>query len=189
MSLTRLPLNQVRLGFNDIVHEAPQPIEDLIESVRDYWMNTVKLSLWNVADLNVRTNNHIEGEQCLRYAFMSDLLAQSIFHTLAKVGTIDSTSASTKLIPICGHSSHARKGEEVAFRQQSLKLKLGIQKKKAPKTRILQGRIDKLAMRFSNDDNDRTELLEDLHCWWLKRNDITVSQSFTHSFSMKISSD
>ena len=62
MSLPLLPLNQVKLGFNDIVHEAPQSIDDLIEYFRDCWMNTLKLSLWNVADLNVRTNNHVEGE-------------------------------------------------------------------------------------------------------------------------------
>lgn len=53
-------------------------------------------------------------------------------------------------------------GEEVVFRQQSLKLKVGIQKKKAPKTLVMQARIDELATRFSNDDIDRTELLEGL---------------------------
>jgi hypothetical protein len=53
-------------------------------------------------------------------------------------------------------------GEEVVFRQQSLKLKVGIQKKKAPKNLVMQARIDELATRFSNDDIDRTELLEGL---------------------------
>jgi hypothetical protein len=63
MVLALLPLNQVELGFSDIVEEAPDSIEDLIDYFRDYWMNKMELSLWNVADLDVRTNNHVEGEQ------------------------------------------------------------------------------------------------------------------------------
>ena len=62
MALALLPLNQVELDFDDIVAEAPDSIEDLIDYFRVHWMKNVPLSLWNVADLDVRTNNHVEGE-------------------------------------------------------------------------------------------------------------------------------
>ena len=63
MALVLLPLNQVELGFDDIVEEAPDSIDDLIGYFRDHWIKKMTLSLWNVADLDVRTNNHVEGEQ------------------------------------------------------------------------------------------------------------------------------
>ena len=62
MAFALLPLNQVKLGFNDIFQEAPDSIDDFIDYFRDHWMKKIKLSLWNVADLDVRTNNHVEGE-------------------------------------------------------------------------------------------------------------------------------
>jgi hypothetical protein len=63
MALALLPLNQVKLGFDDIVEKAPDSIDDLIDYFRDHWMKKMKLSLWNVVDLDVRTNNHVEGKQ------------------------------------------------------------------------------------------------------------------------------
>ena len=62
MAFALLPLNQVKLGFNDIFQEAPDSIDDFIDYFRDHWMKKIKLSLWNVADLDVRTNNHVEDE-------------------------------------------------------------------------------------------------------------------------------
>jgi hypothetical protein len=63
MALALLPLNQVKLAFDDVVEEAPDSIDELINYFRDHWMKKIKLRLWNVADLNVRTNNHVEGDQ------------------------------------------------------------------------------------------------------------------------------
>lgn len=63
MALVLLPLNQVELGFDDIVEEAPDSIDDLIDYFRDHWIKKMTLSLWNVVDLDVRTNNHVECRQ------------------------------------------------------------------------------------------------------------------------------
>jgi hypothetical protein len=52
--------------------------------------------------------------------------------------------------------------EEVIFRQQSLKLKAGAQKKTVLKTLTMQKHIDNLNTRFNNNDIDRAELLEGL---------------------------
>jgi hypothetical protein len=64
MALALLSLNQVKHSFDDVAEKAPDSIDDLIDYFRDYWMKKMKLSLWNVADLDVRTNNHVEGKQC-----------------------------------------------------------------------------------------------------------------------------
>jgi len=53
-------------------------------------------------------------------------------------------------------------GEEVTFRQQSLKLKAGAQKTTTLKTLAMQKQIDNLGTRFYNDDIDRAELLDGL---------------------------
>jgi hypothetical protein len=45
---------------------------------------------------------------------------------------------------------------------QSVKLKAGLQKRKASKTLALQKSIDNLSTRFYNDDIDRAELLDGL---------------------------
>jgi hypothetical protein len=63
LALALLPLNLVKVGFDNIVEDAPDSIDDLIDYFRDHWINKIKLSLWNVADLDVRTNNHLEGKQ------------------------------------------------------------------------------------------------------------------------------
>jgi hypothetical protein len=63
MFLALLTLNQVELGFDVIVEEASYSIDNLIDYFRDHWMKKINLSLWNVSDLDVRTNNHVEGEQ------------------------------------------------------------------------------------------------------------------------------
>jgi hypothetical protein len=52
--------------------------------------------------------------------------------------------------------------EEVIFRQQSLKLRAGAQKKTALKTLSMQRQIDNLKTRFHSGAIDRTELLTGL---------------------------
>jgi hypothetical protein len=57
MVLALLPLNHVELSFDDIVDEVPDSINDVIDYFRDHGMKKIKLSLRNVADLDVRINN------------------------------------------------------------------------------------------------------------------------------------
>jgi hypothetical protein len=70
MALALLPVNQIELAFEEIVNDAPASTEDLLEYFRNHWMKKVKLSLWNVSNLNVRTNNHVEGERFYSACFM-----------------------------------------------------------------------------------------------------------------------
>jgi hypothetical protein len=49
--------------------------------------------------------------------------------------------------------------KDVILPKQSLKLKAGSQKKKAPKTLAIRKQIDNLSVRFSSDGIDRIELL------------------------------
>jgi hypothetical protein len=67
MALALLPLNQVELAFNDIVTDSPHCIQQLLNYFKSYWMTKVKLSLWNVAEFDVRTNNNVEGT-CLSFS-------------------------------------------------------------------------------------------------------------------------
>jgi hypothetical protein len=53
--------NILTLGFGEVADEAPDSIDDLIDYFRDHWMKNVKLSLWNVAELNVLTHNNVKG--------------------------------------------------------------------------------------------------------------------------------
>ena len=62
MTLPLLPLNQVELALYDIIVDAPYCIQQLLIYFKTYWMTKVKLSLWNVAELDIRTNNNVEGK-------------------------------------------------------------------------------------------------------------------------------
>jgi hypothetical protein len=48
--LALVPLNQVKLSFDDIVEEAT-------DYFRDHWIKKIQLSLWNVMDFDVCINN------------------------------------------------------------------------------------------------------------------------------------
>lgn len=60
MSLPLIPVNQIEDGFEKIANEAPDSIELLIDYFSRYWIARVKWSLWNVSDIDVRTNNIVE---------------------------------------------------------------------------------------------------------------------------------
>ncbi len=62
MALALLSLSQVEDAFIDVSDETPNCMKPLLTYFKSYWMGKVKLSLWNVADYDVRTNNHVEGE-------------------------------------------------------------------------------------------------------------------------------
>jgi hypothetical protein len=61
MALPLIPLNQTERGFEEISNKAPASIQSLVHYFNRYWMTKVKWSLWNVSDINVRTNNIVEG--------------------------------------------------------------------------------------------------------------------------------
>jgi hypothetical protein len=67
ITLALLPLNQVELAFNNIVTDSLHCIEQLLNYVKSYWMIKVKLSLWNIAELDVRINNNVKGT-CLSFS-------------------------------------------------------------------------------------------------------------------------
>ncbi|CAF1166798.1 unnamed protein product [Adineta ricciae] len=138
MALALLPLNQVKLAFDDIVEGAPDSIDDLIDYFRDYWMKNMNLSLWNVADLDVRTNNHVEGWNN-RFNKRMNKTHPNMWAFIACL-----------------------QAEEVIFRQLFLKFKAGAQKKIMLKTLTMQKHIDNLNTRFNNNEIDRVELLDGL---------------------------
>ncbi|CAM4834901.1 unnamed protein product [Rotaria magnacalcarata] len=69
MALPLVPLNQIECAFEDIVNKAPNSIQPLVDYFSRYWMTRVKWSLWNVSDVDIRTNNFVEGELILFFFF------------------------------------------------------------------------------------------------------------------------
>jgi hypothetical protein len=88
MALALRPLNPFKLGFEDIVEEAPDSICDLMDYSRDYWMKKIKLSLWNEADLGMCTKNQV----ILPFVFMKPFDEKN-FLPFAQTGIIVSISA------------------------------------------------------------------------------------------------
>ena len=62
MALALLPLDQVKLAFDKTVASAPASANVLVRYFANEWMKKKKLALWNVAGMDVRTNNHVEGQ-------------------------------------------------------------------------------------------------------------------------------
>jgi hypothetical protein len=71
MALPLIPLNQIECAFEEVANEAPDSIQPVIDYFNRYWMTRVKLSLWNVSDIDIRTNNIVEGE--FLFLFLSHL--------------------------------------------------------------------------------------------------------------------
>ena len=62
MALPLVPRNQIEIAFAVVLDKSPDSIKSLVRYFRRYWMCKVKISLWHVSDLDVRTNNSVEGE-------------------------------------------------------------------------------------------------------------------------------
>lgn len=62
MALPLIPLNKIEAAFEETQKKAPGSIKPLFRYFRAYWMTKVKIDLWHVSDLNVRTNSCVEGE-------------------------------------------------------------------------------------------------------------------------------
>jgi hypothetical protein len=61
MALALVPIEKVECGFQLISSEAPDSVKPLIKYYNRYWMAKVKWSLWNVGDVEIKTNNMVEG--------------------------------------------------------------------------------------------------------------------------------
>jgi hypothetical protein len=62
MALPLIPLDHVQYAFDKIANEAPDSMKSLVDYFDEYWMIKMKWSLWNVAGVEYRTNNMMEGE-------------------------------------------------------------------------------------------------------------------------------
>ncbi len=61
MALALVPYEQIESAFEIIASEAPRSIKPLIKYFNGYWMTKVKWTLWNVSDVEIKTNNFVEG--------------------------------------------------------------------------------------------------------------------------------
>jgi len=61
MALALVPYETIECAFKLIASEAPHSIEPLIKYFNGYWMTKVKWTLWNVSDVDIKTNNLVEG--------------------------------------------------------------------------------------------------------------------------------
>ncbi|CAF5112351.1 unnamed protein product [Rotaria sp. Silwood1] len=50
-----------QLNFVFVAHEAPRSLKPLTDYFNRYWMTKVKWTLWNVSDVELKTNNIVEG--------------------------------------------------------------------------------------------------------------------------------
>jgi len=157
MALALLPLNQVQHAFNDIVTDSPRCIQQLVDYFKSYWMTKVKLSLWNVAELDVRTNNNVEGT-CLSFSSIK-LLFLGLF-LLAWNSRFNKRILRSH--PNVWNFIETLKKEEVVSRQLMLKSSSGNQKKKSKAILALELRLKILSARFENNEIDRKRYLEGL---------------------------
>lgn len=65
MALPLLPLQDVERAYQELNDQASVELEPLFEYFENWWMKQVPLELWNVSDLQLRTNNNVECKICL----------------------------------------------------------------------------------------------------------------------------
>ncbi|CAF4808973.1 unnamed protein product, partial [Rotaria sp. Silwood1] len=61
MALALVPIDKLELAFQKVAHEAPRSLKPLTDYFNRYWMTKVKWTLWNVSDVELKTNNIVEG--------------------------------------------------------------------------------------------------------------------------------
>ncbi len=76
MALPLLPLAEVDVAFENIADECIDSMKPLLDYFQNFWMTKVPINLWNVSDLDTRTNNHVEGEIIIKFL---RLIFSSIF--------------------------------------------------------------------------------------------------------------
>ncbi|CAF0856064.1 unnamed protein product [Rotaria sordida] len=138
MALPLIPLNQIERGFREISNNAPDSIRQLIDYFNRYWMTKVKWALWNVSDVDVRTNNIVEGWN-------------HRFNRLV-----------AKYHPNVWHFFDCLRKEEVVVRQKILKMMTGAKKNINRKDIIFQQRVDSLASDFNQNKINLGDYLQGL---------------------------
>ncbi|CAF4958792.1 unnamed protein product [Rotaria sp. Silwood1] len=61
MALALVPIDKLELAFQKVARESPRSLKPLIDYFNRYWMTKVKWTLWNVSNVELRTNNIVEG--------------------------------------------------------------------------------------------------------------------------------
>ena len=63
MRFALLPCREVEFAFEEIVSKTP-PLLNLIDYFRNFWFRQMPVELWNVHNLDIRTNNNAGGKSC-----------------------------------------------------------------------------------------------------------------------------
>ncbi len=153
MSLPLIPLNQIEDGFEKVANEAPDSMEPLIDYFSRYWITKVKWNLWNVSDVDVRTNNIVEG-MFFFFCFAHLFYLSGWNHRFNRLVA--------KHHPNVWHLFDCLKKEEVAVRQRILKVMIGSKKKINKKAVALQEQINSLKLDFNQNKINLDDFLEGL---------------------------
>ncbi|CAF1125086.1 unnamed protein product [Adineta ricciae] len=138
MALALVPIDALEIAFKEVVRESPSSLKPLLDYFDRYWMTKVKWTLWNVSDVEMKTNNFVEGWN-------------HRFNRLV-----------SKYNPNVWHLFDCLKKEEVLVRQQMLKMITGEKKDKCKKVLLRQERISFIQMQFNEGQINLSELLEGL---------------------------
>ncbi|CAF0790236.1 unnamed protein product [Adineta steineri] len=138
MGLSLVPFETIEPAFKLIASEAPSSTKPLIQYFNAYWMTKIKWTLWNVSDVEIKTNNVVEGWN-------------HHFNRLV-----------AKYHPNVWTLFEALQKEEVAVRQQILKMIMGEKKIKNKKTIELQEKISSSRSLFYQNQITLPELLTGL---------------------------
>jgi hypothetical protein len=60
MAIPLLPIEKMELAFESLVNDHPDSLDPLFDYHESFWME-LPLKLWNVSNLNTKTNNISEG--------------------------------------------------------------------------------------------------------------------------------
>jgi hypothetical protein len=80
MALPLLPVRDVERAYQKLKEQTSVELEPLFEYFENWWMKQVPIHLWNVSDLNSRTNNNVE---CNFYWILSRFLTLFCCYSLA----------------------------------------------------------------------------------------------------------
>ena len=61
MALALIPTDKLEEAFRTVARDAPCSIKPVVEYFNRYWMRKIKWTLWNVSDVELKTNNVVEG--------------------------------------------------------------------------------------------------------------------------------
>ncbi|CAM4801162.1 unnamed protein product [Rotaria magnacalcarata] len=137
MALPLLPLNDVKVALEDLKDDSPITLRDLFNYFENFWMADIPVHLWNVSDLQIRTNNNCEG-----------------WHNRFNIRV-------NKHHPNIWHFINCLKQEEVYFRHQIIQMRAGATgRPKTKRTNCVQRRITTLTDHYANNEINLGEYLD-----------------------------